>query len=65
METLLGFELSLVGHKEIKTKLEGIIDILHFGFGFWALIELFNIWDAKPSCFACLGRSPQNSGLDS
>ena len=32
METLLGFELSLVGYKEVKTKFEGIIDILHFGF---------------------------------
>ena len=40
METLLGFELSLVGYKEIKTKFEGIIEISHFRFGFWTLIEL-------------------------
>ena len=58
METLLGFELSLVGYKEVKTKFEGIINILHFGFGFWALIELsafgmpnaltLPIWDVAP-----------------
>ena len=58
MGTLLGFELSLVGYKEVKTKFEGIIDILHFGFGFWALIELsafgtpnplaLPIWDVAP-----------------
>ena len=58
METLLGFELSLVGYKEVKTKLEGIIDILHFRFGFWALIELLAfgtpnplalpVWDVAP-----------------
>ena len=57
MGTLLGFKLSLVG-KELKTKFEGIIDILHFGFGFWALIELLAfetpnplallVWDVAP-----------------
>ena len=58
METLLGFELSLVGYKEVKTKLEVIIEILHFRSGFWALIELSTfgtpnplalpVWDVAP-----------------
>ena len=58
METLLRFELSLVSYKEVKTKFEGIIDILHLGFVFWVLIELLAfgtpnplalpVWDVAP-----------------
>ena len=58
MGTLLGFKLSLVDYKEVKTKLKGIIDILHFGFVFWALTELsafgtpnplaLLVWDVAP-----------------
>ena len=65
METLLGFELSLVGYKEVKTKFKGIIDILHFLIWVLGSDWAFSIWDAKPTCFACLEHSPQNSGLDS
>ena len=72
METLLGFELSLVGYKEIKTKFKGIIDILHFGFGFWALIELsafgmpnplaLPIWDVAPKTMVWILSSQKHLG---
>ena len=72
METLLGFELSLVGYKEIKTKFEDIIDILHFGFGFWALIELsafgtlkplaLPVWDVAPKTVVWILSSQKHLG---
>ena len=72
MEILLGFELSLVGYKEMKTKFEGIIDILHFGFRFWALIELsafgtldtlaLPIWDVAPKTVVWILSSQKHLG---
>ena len=72
METLLGFELSLVGYKEMKTKFEGIIDILHFRFGFLALIELsafgtpnplaLFIWDATPKILVWILSNQKHHG---
>ena len=72
METLLGFELSLVGYKEVKTKFKGIIDILHFGFGFWALIELSTfgtpnplalpVWDVAPKTVVWILSSQKHLG---
>ena len=72
MGTLLGFKLILVGYKEVKTKFEGIIDILHFGFGFWALIELsafgtpnplaWLVWDVAPKTVVWILSSQKHLG---